>query len=93
MNANNETDCDYECEDARVNSICGSMSPADILLSLTLECPRDCRSQSCVIKEVVKWRKMDIKQAFDHISALPLSEQKKLVEEHRKCSSANSNNR
>ena len=90
MNINDNTD--YDCEDACVNSVCSSMSPADMLLSLTLECPRDCRNKSCSIKEVEKWRKMNIKKAYRHITALPLTEQKKLVEIHRKCSNTTSNN-
>jgi hypothetical protein len=81
----------FDYEDACVNSVCDSMSPVDMLLSLTQECPLDCRSKTCPIAEIQKWRKMDIKQAYNHITALPLSEQKKLVETHRKCSSTNSN--
>lgn len=89
----NDADCDYVYEDSCVNSVCDSMSPVDMLLSLTQECPLDCRSKSCPIKEIQSWRKMDLKQAYNHITALPLSKQKKLVEEHRKCSSGNQDNR
>jgi len=88
MSENNNTiEFDSVYDDACVNSICDSMSPVDMLLSLASECPLDCRLKSCPIKEVEKWRKMDLKQVYNHISALPLSEQKRLVEEHRKCSS------
>lgn len=90
MNVNNVAECDCVYEDACVNSVCDSMSPTDMLLSLTLECPRDCRLKSCPIKEVEKWRKMDLKQAYANINTLSLSKQKKLVEEHRKCSNINS---
>jgi hypothetical protein len=83
----NNAECDIVYDDACVNSVCDIMSPADVLLSLILECPRDFRLKSCPIKEVEKWRKMELKQAYNHINTLPLSEQKKLVEEHRKCSS------
>ena len=85
LNKNN-TECDCIYDDVDVNSICGIMSPADMLLSLALECPRDCRSTRCPIKEVETWRKMDIKQVYNIISGLSVPEQKRLVEEHRKCS-------
>jgi len=90
MNINNdveEFDCAYE--DACVNDVCSGMSPTDMLLSLSLECPKDCRLKSCPIKEVENWRKMGLKKAYGHITAMPLAEQKRLVEEHRKCSSNN----
>ena len=93
MNENNDAEDGYIYEDACVNSVCDSMSPVDMLLSLTQECPLDCKSKSCPIKEIHTWRKMDLKQAYNHISALPLTEQRRLVEEHRKCSSVNPNNR
>jgi len=89
MSINDAAD-DYFCEDACVNSVCDSMSPVDMLLSLTRECPVDCRSKSCPIEEIEKWRKLGLKQAYDHITSLSLSEQKRLVEEHRKCSDSNS---
>jgi hypothetical protein len=75
----------YSDEDC-INMVCSGMSPVDVLLSLAVECPRDCRLKSCPIKEVGIWRKMDLKEAYAHISKLPLSEQKILVEKHRKCS-------
>jgi hypothetical protein len=83
----------FSYDTACVNSVCDSMSPADILLSLALECPRDCMLKSCPIKEVEKWRQMDLKQAYAHINTMSLSEQKKLVAEHRKCSSVSSYSR
>lgn len=90
MNVNTIDECDYACEDSCVNSVCDSMSPVDMLLSLTQECPLDCTSKLCPIKEIEKWRKMDLKKAYSRISSLSLVEQKRLVEEHRKCSNKNS---
>jgi hypothetical protein len=93
MTLNNDAKDDLVYEDACVNSVCDSMSPVDMLLSLTQECPLDCKSASCPIKKIQKWRKMGLKQAYNHITLLPLSEQKKLVEEHRRCSSVNPDKR
>jgi hypothetical protein len=69
-----------------VNAVCDDMDPADVLLSLVLECPHDARRKSCPIDEIAKWRKMRIRDARDAINSLPHTTRKELVEKHRCCS-------
>jgi len=69
-----------------VNAVCDGMDPGDVLLSLVLECPHDARRKSCPIEEMIKWRKMGIREARDAISSLPHETKKALVEKHRCCS-------
>jgi hypothetical protein len=81
-------DDSFNDENAFVNTVCDTMDPGDMLLSLVMECPYDARKKSCPIKEMEEWRKMGLKDARDTIKSLPHNVKKELVEKHRCCSCA-----